>query len=395
MTRLIILVLYSVCLIVAHGQDQKKADSLKLLLLETSNDEARNDIMEQIAAFETDPWQIIQYSDSLISRGKETEIAFWEYNGHLHKGNGYRLLGEFDSAIDSFFESLRLAKKINTPITIGVSYYALADSYSSIEDSKNAMLFYNDGIAMLRKSDDLRQLATALLNAGDELLMMGKLDSSQIYFSEASQLFEELDYVQGKAYCMGNIGLVYAEQGKFLEAEQKLDDAIDILEELEDTYGIASYQIAIADVYLKTEYHMGALIHANIAYENAIKHDLKEQIRDASLMLSEIYEKLSLTGKAINYLKTFIQYSDSLTNPQVISRVAQIRRDYEESQKKTDLVEIPKEITTSRPDYYALVIGVSDYLFNSEGLTDLGQPIKDAVELQKALTSSYTLRRRT
>ena len=374
-------------------QDQYVADSLKVELKKGNTDSITQDILSIIVSEETNPELIVSYADTLLHLSKKLDSSDGIHIAFLQKGNGYRLLGNIDLAIENLFKALEIAKNMNSDFRIGITLFAIADTYSSVSDSKMAMIFYDDGISQLRnsKSDDgLRQLASALFNAGDELLMMSKLDSSQIYFAEASRLFDELNYVQGKAYCLGNIGLVYAEQGKFLEAEQKLDDAIDILEELGDTYGISSYQTFMADVYLQTDYHMGALIHANIAYENAIKHDLKEQIRDASLMLSEIYEKMSLTGKAINYLKAFIQYSDSLTNPQVISRVAQIRREYEESQQKTDLMEIPTEITDSRPEYYALVIGVSDYLFNSEGLTDLDEPIRDAIELQRTLTNSYT-----
>lgn len=388
--RLIAALLCLQCTLV-FAQNQEKADSLKRVFeVSNFNDEERLRLLENIAFNETDPYEIQTYAEQLIREASVDSSFQWIGNGYIQRGHAYRLLGNNDVAIQSYFIALENHQKVGYSIGKGISNVAIGDTYSAIGDSKSAIEFYNKGIFELRKNEDLIQLGSALFNAGDEYLTIEILDSALLYFDEAQRIFTQENYEIGQAYCKGNMGLAYAQQGKFQQAEKSLFEATNILERLEDTYGISSYQIFMADVYLQTDYLMGALIHANIAFENASKHDLKEQIRDASLKLSEIYEAMSKAGKAISFLKTFIQYSDSLTNPNVISRISQIRRDYEEAQKQTNEPIEAVEFTRTRPTYYALIIGVNDYHFNNDRLVDLGHPVQDAQKLKETLTNSYT-----
>ncbi len=377
------------------AQDQQIADSLKTIYAnqELSGIEKKR-LIEEISYYETDPQVILEFALELISLAGDNPLHL--SSGYLQKGNAFKYLGKFDQAFEAYFAALKYAleSKESSNYSSGVTYSTIADAYSSIDEPTKSINYYNDGIGKLRQSSDLNapiQLASALLNAGDEYLNQSNLDSALLYFQEASEIFDKEEYTIGKAYALGNMGLVYVEQGNFNLAEKNLFDATNILEELGDAYGISSYQTFMADVYLQTEYLMGALIHANIALENATKYDMKEQIRDASMKLSEIYEAMSKSGEAIHHLKTFIQYSDSLTNPRVISSIAQTRRKFEDDQKAKEVAySESNEITDSRPVYYALIIGIDDYQFNEDDLVDLGQPVADATSLRKTLIESYT-----
>lgn len=390
MRKLIPIILFFVSNL-SCGQDQQIADSLKQIY--NSGDFERKqefDLLENIGYYEPDPKIILEYSDILIRKADGN--AEWLFHGYLQKGNGYRYLGQFDDAFSNYYKALEIASSSNNSTRAGVAYTAIADTYSILEDSKNAVSFYRKGIKEIRKSNEPEQLASVIVNAGDEYLNINKLDSALLFFIEAKKIFQESENQHGYAYAQGNIGLVFASQHYYDQAESNLRDATEILEELGDVYGISAYQILLADIYLKKEYLSGALIHANIGYEYATKYDLKEQIRDASKKLSEIYESLSKSGEAISFLKTYMRYSDSLTNPSIIHRMGEIRREFEHSEeKKTETAYTDKnEITETRPTYYALVMGIDDYQFNGPKLADLDQPVTDALSLKQILTENYT-----
>ena len=53
-----------------------------------------------------------------------------------------------------------------------------------------------------------------MLNAGDEFFNAAELDSALVLSEEAISIYQILNYQGGIAYGLGNIGLIYAEQGK-------------------------------------------------------------------------------------------------------------------------------------------------------------------------------------
>jgi tetratricopeptide (TPR) repeat protein len=377
-------------LIFGFAQNQSKADSLKRIYATLDSNHAnRLTILYEIAFNDSNPSEIIKYSELLISAAQERKDEHQESRGYLQQGNGYRLSGNYDRAFKSYFKGLELANSVNNRSAISSALGSIGDAYSVLDDSKNALKYYRSAVNYFDKSDK-RQIGSVLFNMGDEYLKLQSFDSALFYFEKSMLLFNEIDFKLGQAYCKGNMAIVKAEKGLTQSAEILLYEATETLAELGDSYGISSYQIAIADIYLKMKYPMGALIHANNAYNNALMHDLKEQIRDASLKLSEIYESTRKTKKAIDYLKTYIQYNDSLSNPATISRVAEIRQEYEEAQKEPEVNEQTITLTRTRPIYYALIIGINDYQYNQGSLVDLGQPIGDALELKKTLIESYT-----
>jgi len=112
------------------------------------------------------------------------------------------------------------------------------------------MLYYDKAIATLQQSNDSISLASALSNAGDEYLNNGNYDSALLYFKESKIIFDKVNYLSGKGYSLGNIGMVYANTGEKYLAEKNINEAIRILEESADYYPICVYLISMCDIYL-------------------------------------------------------------------------------------------------------------------------------------------------
>jgi class 3 adenylate cyclase len=199
------------------------------------------------------------------------------------------------------------------------------------------MLYYHKAIATLRKSADSVALASAISNAGDEFLNRKMYDSASIYFKESGLIFEKSNYLIGKAYSLGNIGMVYANVGQSNLAEKNINEAIRILEELEDYYPICVYLISMCDIYLERGDNPTAMLYVKRSLRLAQQYGLKDQISAANLKLSELYEKAGNLGESFNYYKNHIVYRDSVNNIQSVQQMADLRTDYEVSQKQTEV----------------------------------------------------------
>lgn len=378
-----------------YSQNQQIADSLKIELQNKEfSDSLQLKILYDIAFNTVNPDEITKYSDKLYAKAIEQNNNFYIYDALANLGDAYRLKGDYEAAFYYNFKNLEHAENQKKPQLIGTSNCSIGNTYAVIGDHKNAEIFYSKCLELLKDHGGRLQFGIALFNLGDNLLKQHKSDSAIQYLQKASFIFDEHDYKSGQAYSIGNMGLVYARQEKFELAEETLKQAIDILEELGDHYAISDYLNHIVDIYIEKQEHWLALEYANIAYEKANKMGYKEQLKDASLRLSRIYEAMNKSGQAFDYLKTYITYRDSLKNESIIYRMSELRREYELAQLKKKAAErtVENNNTDSKseiPNYYALFLGVNDYKNNDEKLTDLHKPLKDAELLYHTLTSRY------
>jgi two-component system, NtrC family, sensor kinase len=69
----------------------------------------------------------------------------------------------------------------------------------------------------------------------------------------------------------------------------------------------------------------------------ARQYGLKEQIRDANLKLSELYERSGNHADSYKYYKNYIIYRDSINNIKTVQSMANLRTDFEVSQKQIEV----------------------------------------------------------
>lgn len=322
-----------------HAQDQRLADSLKMVYEEASFSPVEElEILRGLAFNEVKDYDLaLQYADALVSLATEKKDLIYQYRGYLQKGRIYRLKGDLEIALQNLFRSVELAKNAGYVEGIGGAYINIADLYSINGNSANAIQHYNLAIDILRNTNDSITLATALLNAGDEYFQSGQYDSATTYFAESGDLFKKVNYPVGTAYNLGNIGMVYAEQGKDELAKAQINQAITILEDYEDYYAISDYLTYMSDIYFRQDDWSSALTYADRSLELARKYGLKDQISTASLTLSQLYEAADHPDLALKYFKDHVAFRDSVNNIQTVQEMADLRTDYEVSQKQIEV----------------------------------------------------------
>ncbi|MDO8316707.1 MAG: adenylate/guanylate cyclase domain-containing protein [Flavobacterium sp.] len=288
----------------------------------------------------------LKYADELIALSQLEKNYLYLHRGYYQKGNKNRLRGDLDKALNAFFKSVEAAIKAKFIIGEGVAYMSIADVYSIMGNADNAGIYYNKSIHLLRKTDDSISLASALLNAGDEYSKNKKYNLALKYFKESSIIFDKANYLIGTAYSLGNIGMVHAKLGNNNLAKAYIGKAIKILEELKDYYAISEYLTYMSDIYLALNDWKTSLSYAKRSLDLAQKYGLKEQISNANLKLSRLYQKTGNMAASFAYYKNHIAYRDSLTNLKSMQQMADIRTNYEVSQKQTevDLLEKDSEI---------------------------------------------------
>lgn len=321
------------------AQDQKIADSLvKIYQADTLTGEARLELLAELSFNEVNDYQrSLQYAEELIQLSEEQGNYPYLSQGYYQKGSNNRLLGNLEEALKAFFKSAEIAKKGDQIPLEGSAYGSIADIYAISNNHKNAMLYYNKAIATLRRTTAKIALASTISNAGDNLLTNKKYDSALAYFKESGEIFEQENYPIGKAYNLGNIGMVYANTGKNELAEKNINEAIRILAEAEDYYPISVYLMAMSDIYLEKGEWQAAIDYAKRSLTLAKQYALKDQISDANLKISELYEQSGDSLLSFKYYKAHITFRDSVLNVKNVQQMADLRTNYEVSQKQIEV----------------------------------------------------------
>ena len=330
------------------AQNQKVADSLvKIYQKNKLGNSEKLELLRNLSFNEVNNLELsLKYADELIALSKLEKNYLYLHRGYYQKGNKNRLAGDLNNALNAFFKSGEAAIKAKFITGEGVAYMAIADVYSTMGNSDNAEIYYAKSINLLRKTNDSISLASALLNAGDEYSKNKKYNSALKYFEESSIIFDKVDYLIGTAYNLGNIGMVYAKQGNNGLAKVYISKAIQILEKLKDYYAISEYLIYMSDIYLIQNDWLTSLSYAKRSLDLAQKYRLKEQISNSNLKISELYQKAGNHRESFTYYKNYITYRDSVTNLKSVQQMADIRTNYEVSQKQVevDLLEKDSEI---------------------------------------------------
>ncbi|WP_411767576.1 adenylate/guanylate cyclase domain-containing protein [Winogradskyella sp. A3E31] len=310
----------------SYGQDQRRADSIKILYKSGDYNLTEFRILSRISELETNPDSSLYYANILIkiaaSVSPKDSSLYAFRNGYLAKGNAYLFKGDNSKAIKAYLSSLDYAEQMRDRRSIAYLQISLADTYALMENNENAEMYYIRGIELLREAEDHDNLASALLNKGDWLFNNGKYDESLKYFEESSIICEQIDFQLGKAYNLGNIGLVYAEQDKDELAEENINKAIHILEGLEDYYPVSVYLTYLAAIYVDKGNNEEAYKYAERSLELAKNYGLKEQISDANLKLYELHKISGNLNKALNHYQEYIIYRDSVRNIEEVQKIA-------------------------------------------------------------------------
>ena len=321
-----------------NAQDQRVADSL-IPIYETGTlqDVEKLELLREISFNQvSDPDLKLKYAQELIREARAAGNNQYLYYGYFQSGYSYNSNGELQKALTSFFKSAELASGLSLA-SQGAANGAIADVYATLEDYNNANRYYKKAIDILRKGKDSIALGAALLNAGDNYFNANRFEEALLHFEESGQIFSDLNYSIGIAYNLGNIGMVYAEQGRDSLAETNMNAAISELEKIGDYYPISVYLTYMADIYLRKNEYPIALDYAKRSLDMARSHGLVEQIRDANLKLFELSKQKGKFEESLGYLQNYHIYRDSILNIEAVEEMANLRADYEVSQKQAEI----------------------------------------------------------
>lgn len=355
----LLFIIFFVFSFVLKAQENFNLDSLKFEIRNTPEVFKKMVVLDSVLNLKTlNPSDKLELANMIIGLAKKQENYSFLSQGYLQKANALQQMGDYLKALESYLVCMDYTKLADEEtLDEAALTISIADTYSLMENSKNAQHYYQQGIALLRDTknkNDSTKLASALLNAGDEFYYDGRYDKALEYFKESETLFKLLDFKIGIAYNLGNQGMVYAALGQHEMATANINKAIAMLEELEHYDPVSVYLNEMSSIYETQSNYNLALEYSSRSLELAKNLKAKDQISEANLQLSKLYEKSGQFDRALNAYKNYKIYRDSIINIETVQQVADLRTDMEVGKKQSEVDLLTQKRKTNRIVMFAI-----------------------------------------
>ncbi|WP_084625588.1 adenylate/guanylate cyclase domain-containing protein [Salinimicrobium xinjiangense] len=312
-------------------------DSLKKIFNEQPDRRDDPHLLLGIMHHEVAPDSILKYSRLCFESEKSQSsdsILFAAYHKH---GATWRGKANYDTSLQYLFKMAQIAENFKDPVNLGRANIEIANTYGESGDFKNAQTYYNRGLDFLRGSKDTLSLGLALFNIGDNLFEKRQLDSALVYTEESRDIFKRYNKNFYEAHSLGNLGRIYALQGDNRKGERYLREAIEVLKETDYLNATSDFLASMGEVYAERGDCRTAIDYAQRSLEAAYNHDLKQDIEEAHLMLSNLFEQVGNIPEAYNHYKQHVFINDSIRDIKTVEEMANLRTDFEIARKQTEV----------------------------------------------------------
>ncbi len=322
------------------ADDYQELDSLKRVVWQLPDAEQVR-ALGQITGLEEEPDSILKYTEILLEVAGRDSLYLYLYDAYLQRGNAFGYMGDYSKALEMYLLSVEMAESTDSELLIGNSFIAIAGNFVDSKNEGNAASYYRNGIEILSQnlsdSHDSVTYAVGLYNFGDLLLKQGKIDSAELLINNAKTVFLEIGLTEYQPYWLGSFGIIEANKGNDVLAEQYLNESITMLEDYYDYSNISNFLRSIANVYLEREDYDKSLSYANRSHDLAKEYDLPKELSETNLLLYKIFVGLGESDRALEYYETHIAYRDSINNLETIRSIADQRTEFEVAQKQAEL----------------------------------------------------------
>lgn len=228
----------------------------------------------------------------------------------------YDLMGKTREAITSYMESLKIRESLNDSSGMSLTYNNLGIIFENLGDTLKALEYYSKSLVIDTKLDDQESLSYTYDNLSGIFNKMGLMDSALYYVRKCVRIREQSGDVLQLPPSYNNLGSLFLDLKIPDSALFYYNLALKYATENNDPNDIISASTSLGRYYFGVKDYLKAKTYAVKAYEMAEKIEYPELVRNAALLLSEIYSENGDVKNEITYFKKYVNISDSLSSLQ-------------------------------------------------------------------------------
>lgn len=379
------------CIDFAYAQDQRKIDSLSLLIPEASDTQKVNLYNTiGIAYWNSDVEKAEIPATKALELAKKIKFLRGEASAYNNLAVIAWIKGSYDKAEELYLSSLSIWKQIGNTNKVYEVKDNLALLYNSTGEWKKSLDLYLTNLRQWEKTDNKPRIATSCANLGKLYQTLDRNGEAFLYFKKAYDLFSVLNNGSGigeaanglsthyrrikqynealsyafialhegtaakdnrrVAFSYQSIGNLYFDEGKYYAALSYYQKQLELAKENKDVAQQASILNNIGKCYGKA----GEFERSKSYLNNALK--LASNLHDA-MFVSDIYSDLSYCFRQQGNYKGALEYyeksriiKDSVYSQENIKNFNEIQVKYETEKKNNEILSLQGNIQKTKFD---------------------------------------------
>lgn len=255
---------------------------------------------------------------------------------HADIGYEYFQKGNFTEALQHFFESLKIAQKINNKFNIAKAYQNIGVTYRENEKYKEAENYLKKALEIFTQLNEPKDMGNCFHSLGN-LYYMQYLDSlSEVYFNKAIKHYNISGDSLSLINAYNSLGALYFEMGDTLKGTSIMKKSLNYLL-LDDTLQCFKVYLSLAELYT----YSGALIEARIYLDSCLR--LLPNIKATHLLVDYYYMLHYYHKEKGNYIqsledyKRYVIYKDSVLNKDTQKQIDELNIKYKTEKKEQQI----------------------------------------------------------
>jgi len=306
----------------------------------------------------------------------------------------YNNQGDIPKALEYYNKSLKIKETLEDKKGMATTLNNIGAIYEKQGDFSKTLEYYNKSLAIYKEIADDEGIAWSLNNIATTFYNQGDIPKALVFYNKSLELKSKLGEKSAVAWTLNNMGTMYYKQGDFTKALEYYRKALAILEEMGNKEGISWSYSNIGNIMLikNNLAEAQSYLQKSLLIAEEIKYPAS--IRDASDLLSQVFEKQGKEKEAFAMYKLFIKMRDSLNNEKNLRSIALQQAKYKyEKQKTIDDLKHEKQLAIDKKEkdrqqliIYVSVVGLGllivflFFVFNRLRITNQH---KKLIELQK------------
>ena len=266
-------------------------------------------------------------------------------------GSIYRLYGNYELAINQHLEALGMYEELQNNEGIAWSSLNIARLFKMMKNYKKGIEYVNQSLDIYKLIEADEGVSTGktlcLKELGNIYYEMGELNKAIEYSGQVLNINSETGNQLGVANSLSTLGKIYYDLKSYGKAIDFLTRANELKDVLQDNTEKASILRYMGKIYLIEGKLYKANKYLNHSLNFAQNQNLKEDIKETYLALSELNEKTNNREQAYKYFKLYTNLKDSLNNQKINELELQyefdkMQRQIEFEQKQTEAEQTAK-----------------------------------------------------
>ncbi|MEO8086419.1 MAG: tetratricopeptide repeat protein [Bacteroidota bacterium] len=205
----------------------------------------------------------------------------------------YSRIGEYKQGVEAFQGSLSIRQSLLDLVGEAACLMQIAYIYDKFGNRDEASKYYDKGIAIHRQISDPAGLAATLIGRSLIRQQLQQFDEAEADLLESCTIRERIGETNGWLVSMNYLGEFYLTHGKLEDAERYLFKAINIAKQQVTPFhaNLCRLYASVSKIYVEYKEYERAGDYLKQALQTAIENNIKYQIYDIHLALSNVNRK--------------------------------------------------------------------------------------------------------